>query len=515
MRMMRGVTLIAVFVTTVLFVLSVFAQSITPKSAVVRIIPGDANKIPGTGFIVKLDERAAYILTAAHVVEGGVAPKVEFFTQRNSLVPARVAQGAEWGDGKGLAVLIVDSPLLTGLTTLPIDASAKLEGGEAISVIGHPASGGNWSISKGDFSSRAGRVLYFDARIDKGNSGGPLLREGKVVGIVTNKGPQFGEAVSTLAIVDFLNGSNIDVWTTVAPTLPPVTPKSQDIPIAERPAGQVFKDCDDCPEMVVVPAGSFLMGSPESERGRQQDEGPQHKVSIPRPLAIGRTEVTRAQFARFVADTGHKAEGGCYAWDANKKEFASRADANWNNPGFAQTGDHPVVCVSWDDTKAYAQWLAKKTGKNYRLLSEAEWEYAARAGVATARYWGEVFDPEGCKAANIGDATAKKVFGKNFTYAQCDDGQAYTAPVGSYAANRFGLYDTIGNAWEWTAECWSDTYTGAPENGNARGEGECDKRVLRGGSWFGNPVTARAAKRIGADADSRNFHIGLRVASTD
>jgi formylglycine-generating enzyme required for sulfatase activity len=288
-----------------------------------------------------------------------------------------------------------------------------------------------------------------------------------------------------------------------------------DPPLAQRAAGQVFKDCADCPEMVVVPAGFFLMGSPAREEGRTTDEGPQHKVSIPRPLAIGRTEVTRAQFARFVADTGHKSDGGCYAWGATKQEFAKRADANWNNPGFAQGDDHPVVCVSWDDTKLYTQWLAKKTGKNYRLLSEAEWEYAARAGTETARYWGETFDPEGCKYANVADSSAKKALGKNWSYANCDDGQAYTAPVRSYEANKFGLYDMIGNAWEWTEDCWHDSYSGAPDNGEAWSKSDCGRRVLRGGSWYCDPDGARAANRGWYDPGYRNFNVGFRLARTD
>jgi formylglycine-generating enzyme required for sulfatase activity len=492
------------------------------RSAIVRVIPGDSTKLPGTGFIVKIDQRAAYILTASHVVEGGTAPKVEFFTQRDKLVSAQIAEGAEWGDAKGLALLIVPVPLPEGLTELRIDTNTRLDGGEPITVIGHPASGSSWAVSRGDINSRQGRVLYFSAPIDKGNSGGPLLLGGTVVGIVTNKGSTFGEAVEALTIFAFLGGNDIyrapSSSTSRATPPPSVAPAAAALPppttttISAVQAGQVFKDCADCPEMVVVPAGSFLMGSPESEQGRSKDEGPQHKVSIPRPLAIGRAEVTRAQFARFVADTGHKTEGGCYAWDA--KAFSSRADASWSNPGFAQSDDHPVVCVNWNDAKAYAQWLAKKTGKNYRLLSEAEWEYAARAGQTTARYWGETFDPEGCKYANIHDATAMKEAGWT-SDARCDDKQAYTAPVRSYAANKFGLYDMIGNAWEWTEDCWNDSYSSAPENSDAWSKGECGRRVLRGGSWDGGPDNARSADRVRGGAGSRVVLIGFRLARTD
>jgi formylglycine-generating enzyme required for sulfatase activity len=462
-------------------------------------------------------------------VEGGGVPKVEFFTQRNSLAAAKVAAGAEWGDPRGLALLIVDTALPEGLAKLPIDTSAKLEGDEAIIVIGHPASGGSWAISRGTIASRQGRVLYFSATIDKGNSGGPLLREGKVVGVVTNKGPAFGEALEPASIAAFLTGSNIDTLATSnrspSPSAPvtrptesasappptvPVQAKRSNQTIAEMTTGEVFTDCDDCPEMIVVPAGDFLMGSPESEQERNEDEGLERKVSIPRPLAIGRTEVTRGQFARFETETGYRADGGCRAWNATKSAWEHQQDKSWRDPGFPQTDQHPAVCVNWPDAKAYVEWLAEKTGKKYRLLSEAEWEYAARAGEQTVRYWGERFDPEGCKYANIADATAKKTHEEDRPYAECDDRHAFTAQVGSYEANKFGFRDMIGNAWEWTQDCWKNH--GAPERRIDRRY--CDI-VVRGGSWQTHPRMSRAAGRIWESPGNRDNSVGLRVARTD
>lgn len=156
------------------------------------------------------------------------------------------------------------------------------------------------------------------------------------------------------------------------------------------PPGTVFRDCADCPEMVVIPPGSFVMGSPEGETGRDEDEGPQRTVTISYSFAAGRHEVTRGQYAQFLRESGHTpAAGNCWYWDGDeggaKNDDASKV---WHSPGFAQGDDHPVVCVSWDDAKVYAAWLARKAGRTYRLLTEAEWEYAARSGSSTTRPWG-------------------------------------------------------------------------------------------------------------------------------
>jgi formylglycine-generating enzyme required for sulfatase activity len=279
---------------------------------------------------------------------------------------------------------------------------------------------------------------------------------------------------------------------------------------AEMRPGKAFKDCADCPEMVILPAGSFEMGSPASEAGRQDSESPQHRVSV-KSFAAGKLEVTRGQFAAFVRDSGHNASNECYTFEGGKYE--KRSGRNWQNPGYSQADSHPVVCVNWDDAKAYVAWLSRKTGKNYRLLSEAEWEYAARAGTSTARYWGESPD-NACGYANVMDATGKsQVPGVTWEVHNCTDGHAYTAPGGSFKANAFGLYDMIGNAWEWTEDCWNKTYSGAPNDGSAWTTGECSVgRVLRGGSWNNIPQFARAAPRNSFVTSFRYFSGGFRLA---
>ena len=274
-------------------------------------------------------------------------------------------------------------------------------------------------------------------------------------------------------------------------------------------AGDVFRDCAECPEMVVVPAGEFEMGSPWSEEGRFDDEGPVHYVRIGYRLAVGRYEVTRGEFARFVSATGRETGSSCRVHDADAGEWEDRSGASWRSPGYSQGADHPVVCVSWDDAVAYARWLSREAGREYRLLSESEWEYAARAGTLTARYWGEGASGK-CEYANA--AAAETSF--NWRDKSCSDGHAHTAPVGSFGANGWKLHDMLGNVWEWTQDCWNDGYDGAPADGGAWKTGECSRRVLRGGSWDFGLWFVRAALRGGYDSDSRSSILGFRVART-
>jgi formylglycine-generating enzyme required for sulfatase activity len=290
-------------------------------------------------------------------------------------------------------------------------------------------------------------------------------------------------------------------------------------PQPARPSpGSVLRDCSDCPEMVVVPAGRFTMGAAPGEeeaenlhapfRGRS---APRIDVSIPGPLAVGKFEVTRAEFARFVADTGHATGSACRTFENGKYE--ERAGRTWRAPGFAQDDRHPVVCVSWDDARAYVQWLSRKTGKGYRLLSESEWEYAARAGTTTRRPWGDTAEA-GCGYANIADASARRIMAGMTWGTACDDGHAFTSPSGAYRPNAFGLHDMLGNVLEWTADCWNENHAAAPPDGSARSTGDCTRRVLRGGSWDIVPEGSRSASRNRNTADDRNDNYGFRVART-
>jgi formylglycine-generating enzyme required for sulfatase activity len=275
-----------------------------------------------------------------------------------------------------------------------------------------------------------------------------------------------------------------------------------------------FQECENCPEMVVVPAGSFTMGSPDDEKGRYGWEGPQHDVKIGKLFAAGRQHVTVDQFAAFVRETKHEAGSKCQTFDGATWEV--RPNRSWRNPGFVQEGSHPVVCVSWDDAKAYVDWLVQKTARPYRLLSEAEWEYAARARTspgAYPRFWFGDDEKELCRHGNGADQKARESIGgaKGWTAAPCSDGFAYTSPAGHYLPNAFGLHDMFGNAWQWTSDCWHDNYDGAPADGSAWTTGSCgDGAVVRGGSWGSLPRVLRAANRIwdsGASSDT-----GFRLA---
>jgi formylglycine-generating enzyme required for sulfatase activity len=275
-----------------------------------------------------------------------------------------------------------------------------------------------------------------------------------------------------------------------------------------------FRECESCPEMVVVPAGSFTMGSPTGEKDRDSDEGPQRGVTISRPFAVGKFHVTRDQFAAFVRKTGYAASSACYRF--------GRRDSNgsWRDPGFVQEGSHPVVCVSWNDAKAYVDWVANETGKPYRLLSEAEWEYAARARTSPGtypRFWFGNDDKDLCRYGNGLDQKARDndniEWAKDETIAPCNDGYAFTSPAGRYEPNAFGLYDMAGNAWQWTADCYHESYNGAPADGSAWTTGTCGSgRVDRGSSWTSGPRSLRAANR-GRHSEEYNSN-GFRVART-
>jgi len=287
--------------------------------------------------------------------------------------------------------------------------------------------------------------------------------------------------------------------------------------------GSVFRDCPDCPEMVIVPAGSFTMGSPGREDGRDEDEGPQHAVTIAHSFAVGRHEITRAQYAQFQQEVGRAlAAGNCWFWSGAAEPY-ERDDASkdWRNPGFAQDDGHPVVCINWYDAKAFTAWLSRKTGKTYRLLTESEWEYAARARGKVSRPWGDDAK-QACSAANVGDLARDRIVPRargpasspDEPHHTCDDGYGYTAPVGRFTPNRFGLHDMIGNVWEWTEDCRNPSYRRAPGDGGAWLAGDCARRQVRGGSWIDNPRFARSAARRWDASGNRDDSIGFRVAQT-
>lgn len=260
-------------------------------------------------------------------------------------------------------------------------------------------------------------------------------------------------------------------------------------------AGHTFRDCEDCPLMTIVPAGQFLMGSAPTESGRTAQEGPQHAVVIRYAFAVSTFDITRAEFADFASQASFSVSGARCDWRAPRAGEAP----------FDQSPTDPVVCVSWQDAQAYVAWLSKETGKPYRLLSEAEWEYAARAGTSSARPWGQSASHD---HANTGADQCCAPF------ASGRDRWLHTSPAGSFPPNAFGLSDMLGNVWQWVEDCASNDYANAPANGGARHADPCDLHVVRGGSWFHPPEMARSASRVADRADFRVGDIGFRVAQT-
>jgi formylglycine-generating enzyme required for sulfatase activity len=279
------------------------------------------------------------------------------------------------------------------------------------------------------------------------------------------------------------------------------------------------QDCADCPALVVLPAGRFMMGSPFDEPGHNEDESPLHPVAIA-AFAIGRTHVTRAQFRSFVDATGYQVERDCVqqAGRVVPGQLPSvRGGASWDDPGFTQTDSDPVVCVSHADAEAYARWLSRASGHAYRLPSEAEWEYAARAGTTTSRWWGDSRQGA-CASANVLDQSYVESFADGTPppqdMFQCRDGYAATAPAASFRPNPFGLYDMLGNARQWVADCYRRGYAGAPADGRAWVMDTCEFRINRGGAWSSPPLLVRSAQRHGDGPAYRSSLIGFRVART-
>lgn len=258
--------------------------------------------------------------------------------------------------------------------------------------------------------------------------------------------------------------------------------------------GTVIQDCPVCPEVVVVPAGQFVMGSPPSETGRDDDEGPPHIVTIAKPFAVGKYEVTFEEWDACVRDKG------CGAAE----------DSGWGR------GRRPVINVNYEQAVGYAEWLSDKTGRKYRLLSESEWEYAARAGSEKPRFWGTSSD-RACEFANVANpsTTSESWWKKKWIPHSCEDGYpAQTAPVGKFKANAFGLHDMLGNVWEWVEDCYNQSYDGAPNDGRTWATGDCSLRVIRGGSWSYKPALARSAERSGIQPAERGSYLGFRIART-
>jgi formylglycine-generating enzyme required for sulfatase activity len=284
------------------------------------------------------------------------------------------------------------------------------------------------------------------------------------------------------------------------------------------PPGATFRDGPNFPEMIVVPSGTFMMGASDHEyeheisqlgfmlrRIARESEGyalPQHRVTLPKDFGMSRYDVTRGEFATFVKETGYRAKHTCTIEVGHRIGFSF--GASWRNPGFVQTDRDPVVCVRWQDAQAYIAWLNKQIAENldqkakgfYRLPTEAEWEYSARGGTTTARWWGNAIGTENANCDGCSPTNLRK-----------------TTPVGSFKANPFGLYDVLGNVLQWTSDCWHSEYIGAPSDGSSWSDYSCsDSHVIRGGSWVSSTWFVRSATRTYPGPGKYTSYTGFRVA---
>jgi formylglycine-generating enzyme required for sulfatase activity len=265
----------------------------------------------------------------------------------------------------------------------------------------------------------------------------------------------------------------------------PAVSRYEDAELLQKPSG--FRDCPVCPLMIMVDSGSALIGSPDSEPDRRPNEGPRVAIRIAKPFTVSRYEIQRKEFAAFVDETNYAPASGCVA------NGELRVGASWREPGFPQTtGDHPVVCISRTDARAYANWLSAKTQRNYRLLSEGEWEYVARAGTK-GPYW-----------------VGKEITTEQAYFAAEERG---TQRVGQFDDNAFKLFDTAGNVWEMTADCWVDDLTAMSETGHAYNPaGICADQAVRGGGFDSPAGDLRAASRRPVSRAAAFDNVGLRLA---
>ncbi len=285
-----------------------------------------------------------------------------------------------------------------------------------------------------------------------------------------------------------------------------------------------FTDCPGCAEMVVIPAGSFVMGSTEEERRTEgvpklfgDRESPQVQVTIAKPFALSKTEVTRAQFQAYLDDAKPPPQPDCGISSMTKDGAKHKTNPGFSfqKPPFPQTDKDPAICISWTEAHDFAAWMARKTGKKYRLASEEEWEYAARGGTTTRRYWGDSA-VAACEHVSMMTTATFEAMGHGEDFMDkmmCGGDKAFTLPVASFEANPYGLYDMLGSVWEWVADCAMPTHEGAPTDGSAIEVKGCDKRLTKGGAFHSVPWLIRPATRGGGlPPDLHPVAQGIRLA---
>ena len=403
------------------------------------------------------DSILAVFTSPTAAVECAVAIQDEL-AQRNQNLPPRRAM--EFRIGINLGDVIADGNTFYGDG---INVAARLEG---------LAESGGIMVSGSVFElvrDKVDHLFTYEGRKRVKNISAPVAAYALVPGHERAFFMEKGRRRKRYTVVaGAVAGALALAWTWYAFIPHSIAPSTEMLPL------RILRDCPDCPELVEIPAGSFRRGSPPGEPGHHDTEGPVARVTIKRGFAIGRYPVTFGEWDRCAQ------EGAC----KHKPN-----DRGWGR------GTGPVFYVSWNDTRDYLEWLKARTGKSYRLPSEAEWEYAARAGTSTAYPWG---DSVGHKMANCKGCS--------------EDSSDRTTPVGSFPPNGFNLFDMHGNVWQWVADCWNASYAGAPADGSPWISGECEKAAVRGGAWGLTPQDVRSARREGDNKDLRSGRRGFRIA---
>ena len=529
------------------------SQATRFQDMVVRVLPrnldGTVANSQGFGLIVGTRGSNLIIATPRHVVWGDPdnpptppysgKPFVRFVADKSTdLEGTRYSRSLNPGD---LALIEVPKP--DGMTPLPVPILSEDDlKDQYVYAIGV---GETWRISPlgGSFNESDpynDEMRFSGLATVPGSSGGAIVTARGVAAMILRSSGSETHALPLWRIQkvfkDWQREANLLTLASgeqKEPQLPSVTPPPSPFPAA----GSEIRDCDTCPVMVLLPPGDFTMGAtskeeedenvPAHQRGRAN---PPHKVTIAQPFYMAKYAVTRGEYAAFIREMGERPDqNGCWNYGPdsdNTWKWIKKPRANWRDPGFGALSNpdrQPVVCVSYDDARAYVEWLRRKSGRpGYDLPSEAQWEYAARAvrsavTPSPARYWGT---GQACDHENVADAALARKMGWNasdaISFFQCDDKYPFTAPVGSFRANGFGLYDMLGNVWQWTEDCWHADYKASPPvDGSAWNKtGECGRRVGRGAAWYYDPGSVRAGRRDWNNTDNRNTNSGFRVART-
>lgn len=480
-----GLSVCALLMLTLLVPVSLHAEDIARLQAgVVKITakPPQGTTNVGTGFIVRVDKDAAYIVTAAHVVAGDQHPRVEFFTKRNVPVTAEVL-GLEGDDEvRGLALLVVrgSENLPKGLTSLSLAGAARLTGGEDILVIGFPRNAGPWAIVKGNISSRQGRDIYFSPSVESGHSGGPIFQGGKVIAMVGAGNQSVGRGVTAQSVQDYIEGFGITAHESTGSSssmasvpFPPQPAISANPEPQEKTQTREIISKDGAP-MVLIPAGEFMMGSQQDDGIAGSDERPAHSVYLD-AYYIDQYEVTTTRYTKFFQETKRT------------------VPLYWSGQVLKRHARKPMVGVDWNDATAYCSWVGK------RLPTEAEWEKAARGTDERSYPWGNE-EPNDQRA----------------NFAHCCDFRDYDVltNVGSFEEGKssYSVYDMAGNVWEWVADWYGDAYYSMSPERNPKGPPRGMFRVLRGGSWNDKAGDMRSALRSRFSLTNQTNYIGFRCA---